>query len=63
MVPRFFIFFYFFFCYFDTFIVRLSHKLISGYGIVAISVLQSVQEIELHAQFAQHYLARHYSGL
>lgn len=50
-------------CYFDTFIVLLSHKLISGYGIMAISVLQSAQEIELHAQFAQHYLARHYSGL
>lgn len=36
---------------------------ISGCSILAISVLQSAQEIELHAQFAQHYLARHYFGL
>lgn len=55
--------FLYFFRYCDTFIIPLSHIFISGYSILAISVLQSAQEIELHAQFAQHYLARHYSGL
>lgn len=56
-------FFLFFFHYFDTFLIPLSHIFISGRRILAISVLQSGQEIELHAQFALHYLARHYPAL
>ena len=41
----------------------VTYIFISGRSILAISLLQAAQEIELHAQFAQHYLARHYSAL